>query len=115
MRALLALLLISKGAAQEQAALLTGTVADATNAPISFATAQLEAPDGATKTVHVDKEGKFEFRGLSPGTYQLQIDALGFLRQQIRDIQIGAGEQRRLAVIKLRIKPLPKCHEQICL
>jgi len=101
--------------AQEQAALLTGTVDDPTNAPIPFAIAQLEAPGGATKTVRVDKEGRFEFRGLLPGTYQLQIDAQGFLRQQIRDIQIGAGEQRRLAVIRLRVAPLPKCHEQICL
>src|SRR5690242_11662412 len=98
MRALLTLLLISTCMAQEQTALLTGKVADASNASINSATAKLEAPSGATKIVHVDKEGSFEFQGLLPGTYQLQIYAPGFLRQQIRDIQIGPGEQRRLAV-----------------
>ena len=115
MRALLTLLLVSTCVAQEQVTLLTGTVADATNARIPSATAQLEAPSGTTKTVHVDKEGVFEFRGLSPGTYQLQIYAPGFLRQQLRDIQIDPGEQRRLPVITLHLAPLPECHEQICL
>jgi hypothetical protein len=114
MRVLLTLLLLSTCVAQEQTALLTGTVVDATNARIPSATVQLDGPSGATKTVHVDKEGVFEFRGLSPGMYQLQIYAQGFVRQQIRDIQIGPGEQRKLAVA-LRVAPLPKCHEQICL
>ena len=114
MRVLLALLLVSTCGAQEPSALLTGKVVDAMNAPIPSATTQLEVPGGAKKTVHVNKEGVFEFRGLSPGAYQLQIDAPGFMSQQIRDIQIGLGEQRRFAVIKLFELP-PECHEQICL
>ena len=109
------LLLVSAGVAQEQTALLAGVVVDVSGARIASAIVLLEAPSGTMKTVHVDKEGEFEFRGLSSGTYQLQINAPGFQRQQIRDIQIGPGEQRRLAVITLRVVPAPECHELICL
>jgi len=115
MRALLALLLISTCAAQEQAASLTARVVDPTNAPIHLATVQLQAPDGTTTTVQTDKKGRFEFLGLSPGTYRLQIGALGFLSETIPYLQIDAGEQRNFYVITLRIKPLPPCVEQICL
>ena len=114
MRALLTLLLVSTCVAQEQPALLTGTVADAHNARIVSATVQIEAPSGITRTIQVDKEGVFNIRDLTPGTYQLQVAAPGFMPQQIRDIQIGPGEQRKIAVM-LRVEPMPECNASICL
>ncbi len=61
MRMLLALLLVLACLAQEKTGWLTGTVADMTEARVTTATVHLEAPSGATRTVHVDKEGVFEF------------------------------------------------------
>ena len=117
MRVLLTLLLALVCVAQEQTALLTGTVADESNNRITPATVQIETSSGGTQTVHVDKRGVFEIQGLSPGTYHLQIDAPGFLRHQIRDIQIHPGEPRKLGVITLRIGHVPVCRDrhELCL
>jgi uncharacterized membrane protein len=115
MRILITLLLALTCVAQEKAAMLTGTVVDATGARITTAKVQFEGPFNATKAVAVDKAGTFTFRDLTPGIYHLQISAPGFLSQQIRDIQLGPGEQRTLAVITLRVGPVPECRAQICL
>ena len=100
--------------AQEKTATLTGTVVDAEGAHIVSATVQIEAQSGSTKTVQVDQEGMFNVRDLTPGTYQLQVSAPGFMRQRIRNIRIGPGEQRKIAVT-LRVEPIPECHAPICL
>jgi len=66
---------------------LTGTVRDGSGAYIPNALVRLFSADNvqATKT---DAAGRFEFTGLSSGTYDLQALADGFLTKTVEDVQV---------------------------
>jgi hypothetical protein len=66
---------------------LTGTVRDGSGAYIPNALVRLFSADNvqATKT---DAAGRFEFTGLSSGTYDLQASADGFLTKTVEDVQV---------------------------
>jgi outer membrane receptor protein involved in Fe transport len=72
---------------------LTGTVLDAaTKKPVEFATVALLPLTGDTPidgTV-ADEKGRFNLRGLAPGTYRLQLSFLGYAALT-RDVTVTSG------------------------
>ncbi|HEX8072760.1 MAG TPA: ankyrin repeat domain-containing protein [Pyrinomonadaceae bacterium] len=73
---------------------LAGTVTDPAGALIPNVTVTLVEPQsGATRTATTDDGGGFTFAGLAAGKYNLQIDASGFKRMEVRAAEAGAGRQ----------------------
>jgi outer membrane receptor protein involved in Fe transport len=93
----LVLLLLLAGAAQAQrSAVLRGTVADSVSGqPLAGVRVGLMGQPGGTAT---DVLGQFRLVGVAPGTYQVQLGALGY-RLTTKTITLGAGETHSLAVV----------------
>lgn len=83
----------SSMAAQEQGR-IAGQVVDAeTGRPLSTATVQVFAPDGATLVAGMltDNTGRFRTQMLEPGTYSVQVDLIGFQSQIREGVPVGGG------------------------
>lgn len=85
LRALLAVTLLllvgtaDRAAAQLTEATLTGTVLDATNQVIPYASLQVtHLATGQARTEICDRVGAFTLAGLAPGDYDLLIESVGF-------------------------------------
>ncbi len=71
---------------------LHGQVFDQSGGAIPATTVTLIAPDGGTKEVQTNEEGKYVFRNLPPGTYKVQIRLPGFADFIQPDIVIAPGK-----------------------
>lgn len=72
-------LCLSAASAQNATADLSGTVNDASGAPVPNAKVSLKnLTTGQSNEVQADAQGKYHFRGLAPGQYEVSASAEGF-------------------------------------
>src|SRR5258708_4515773 len=83
---------------------LSGTLQDPTGASIPDIEAILtDSQTGFIWKTKTNTEGFFSFAGLTPGTFSLEITAPGYRRYSEAGIDVGAGEQRPLGAIRLKL------------
>src|SRR6185312_2537296 len=81
---------------------VTGTVTDSTGAVIARAGVNLRGlTSGDARTVNTDSAGQFNFAGLAPGRYEMQIAAPGFARSR-KEIDLPPGAARADSVLSVR-------------
>ena len=77
--ALFSLLLVATfSRAQSDSGILRGQVTDPSGAAITNATVVMTPPAGSPVTTHTNSQGLYEFKGLPPGKYTLNVIAQGF-------------------------------------
>ena len=82
--------------AQSNFATLSGSVEDPQRQPVAHANVSLKAAEtGAVRSVAVNVEAIYEFAGLAPGEYELEVTADGFARQT-RHLRVEVGQRMRL-------------------
>ena len=108
--ALAALFITFQVRAQETTANLSGTVTDASGAHVAGATVKLESVAlGVSRTITTSADGRFSFRFIPVGQYQLIISQSGF-RDVTRNLQLVTGQdldlplQLELQQVKERVK-----------
>ncbi|MFN0123544.1 MAG: carboxypeptidase regulatory-like domain-containing protein, partial [Blastocatellia bacterium] len=80
-------------------AAVRGTVSDPQGAAVPNATVTVKSTDqGATRTVTTDAEGGFQVLALRPGPYEITVEASGFARSSLKDIQLTIGQAASLDV-----------------
>jgi SdrD B-like domain len=57
-------------------------VLDEMEAPVAGAQLRIAGPNGFTKTVLTDQDGKYDLNGLAPGEYTVEITGVGLLPEQ---------------------------------
>ncbi len=80
---------------------LTGTLTDATGAPVSGAKISVSSPSQITSTV-TDASGAFSFLSLAPDSYTLAGEKQGFDSVSISGINIFADQTQRLTLHTLK-------------
>src|SRR5579864_7167998 len=82
---------------------LTGTVVDPSGASVPNAKVGIYLPGGKTPLLSTttNSDGIFDFLGVRPDLYLLQIDAAGFTRHTQAEIKIDPERELRLPPIKL--------------
>jgi hypothetical protein len=74
-------------------ATLKGTVTDPTGAVISGATVTVANPaTGITKTTKTNSDGSYQIPALPPGSYQVTIEASGFSRELVKNLELSVGQ-----------------------
>ncbi|HYL61716.1 MAG TPA: carboxypeptidase regulatory-like domain-containing protein [Candidatus Methylomirabilis sp.] len=99
----MAVLLASAGVtglaqAQTGTASVRGQVTDPSGAVVQDATILVTTSSGAAITATTNKDGIFEVKGLAPGKYGLKVVAPGFTTFELPEMEIVAGETRKLNV-----------------
>jgi hypothetical protein len=90
--------------AQNVAATLTGTVADASGAVIPGATVILKSElSGDTRRTLSNSDGYFTISAIQPGSYTITIEAPAFQRWEQKGIVLNAGDKRNLINIALTV------------
>lgn len=104
MRAVLATCLLAalvasspiRAGAQSATATLSGIVSDAQQGAVLGATITLKNLDtGETPATTSDARGQFRIIGLTPGRYELRIEATGFVTYRQPDLTLAMSEQGR--------------------
>lgn len=90
---LLLLVVLWPMTARAQDGAITGQVVDASiREPIPSALVELVASGGrVARSTTTDNSGRFQLRGISPGTYSLVISTVGYETRRIEGIRIGAS------------------------
>src|SRR5690242_6998580 len=74
--------------AQSGTSSVNGTVVDAQGQVVAGATIKLiSTGQGSSRTTTSDGSGVFAFNAVAPGEYSLEIEASGFKRSIVRDVQ----------------------------
>jgi len=95
----LASLLAVSSPAQENRARVTGTVTDASKAPVSGATITIDSTaTGFHQVVNTNDSGSYSTPGLLVGFYQLNVSKPGFRTEQIQTFQLVVGQIRTINV-----------------
>jgi hypothetical protein len=86
---LVAFVLITINAsAQSGTSAVNGTVVDAQGQVVAGATVKLiSAGQGTTRTATTDGSGAYNFNAVTPGSYSIEVEASGFKRSLVRDVQ----------------------------
>lgn len=83
---------------------ITGTVRDAHGAMAPGVQVTLVGQNNSVdRVVTADSNGVFTFAELTPGTYQVRINAVGSEPAVLVEVVLGAGERRELPIIGTRI------------
>jgi hypothetical protein len=82
----------------QSTASIQGTVTDKNSAKIPGARLTLLTNPGLLSSTITDETGKFEFRGLRPGTYLLEVNASGFAPYTHDEIHIARAESKQLQI-----------------
>lgn len=97
-------LFVASGLAQTTSAVITGTVADPTGAPIAGATVSLSNDStGEQRTVQTFESGNFVFSAVLPGRYTLSVEHQGFKKIQKKELNITATERLSAGTIMLQV------------
>ena len=96
--------------AQQGVATVRGTVLDQNGGPVAGAvvTARAEGSQSASSsgvTAKTDPQGRFEFRQLAPGTYDLHASRSGFGDGQVQGLKVAAGKSKK---VQLRLEAQAK-------
>lgn len=99
------LIILSIGLHAQQGGRLTGTVADASGAPMPDAKVHLSLEDGEAALLETvtSSEGIFSFIAVLPGVYKLDVEAPSFARYVQQGIRVSIGRELRLPVIQLSL------------
>jgi hypothetical protein len=74
--------------AQSGTSSVNGTVVDAQGQVVAGATVKLTSTgQGTTRTTTTDGGGSFSFPSVLPGAYSIEVEASGFKRSLVRDVQ----------------------------
>jgi hypothetical protein len=76
---------------------LGGTISDASGAVVSNAKITVSGPIG-TKSATSDREGKFSFDRLTPGSYSLKAEASGFKATEVQQVAVVDNKSAALQV-----------------
>ena len=91
------LVLTPLGTAQTTSGSIAGSVIDQQQAAITNATVTVaDETKGFSLSATTDKEGRFVFPQLPPGTYTLSVDAKGFKKLQRAGIALVANDKLAL-------------------
>ena len=77
-------------------------VEEGTGAPVSGAVLTLRSPSGAVHSARSDTSGSFRLENLSPGTWNLRLERLGYRPLRL-PIRVGPGS----TAVEWRLEPLP--------
>jgi hypothetical protein len=83
---------------QAQTGALRGKVTDPSGAVVSKAAITATGSSGEPATATSDDQGRFEIRGLSPGSYTVTVTAKGFAVDTEQAVSIAAGQAQQLDV-----------------
>ena len=90
-------------AAQRTTADLVGTVVDTAGKAIAGANVTAtHTGTGSTRTVVTDDSGSFRMPSLSPGRYDVTVEAPNFSKAVVKDLELNVGSDRSLS---LELKP----------
>jgi carboxypeptidase family protein len=90
--------------AQTTSGSITGSVADSQQAAVAGAAVSVtEEARSLTLTTTTDREGRFVFPQVSPGTYKLTIEAPGFKKMERAGILLVANDKLTLGDIVLQV------------
>ena len=95
---LLAMLVALPSHAQDQTGVIRGQVTDPSGAALVGATVLLTTPSGGSMDTTTNKEGRYEFRNLAPGNYEIEAVAAGFAMFDKNGVALGAGQALRLDI-----------------
>jgi len=99
-----ALLLSIMGVAQTTSGSIAGSIADQQQAAVAGATVNVaDESKGFSLNSTTDKEGRFVFPQLPPGTYTLTIEAKGFKKMQRTGILLVANDKLTLGDLALDV------------
>lgn len=90
--------MMSFAQAQTGTGAVRGQVMDPSGAVVQNATVLVTTPSGAAITATTNKEGVFEVKGLAPGKYGVKVIAQGFTTFELPEMDIAAGETKKLNV-----------------
>ncbi len=82
---------------------LRGRVTDPSGAVVPQAKVTATGASGKSASAQTNQRGGFEFRGLTPGSYNVTIDAKGFAEDTEAEVQVTPGQTQDLD-IKLQIQ-----------
>src|SRR6202040_594871 len=88
------LLLASLSLPQGVSGVLRGQVTDPSGAAVTHATVVMTLPAGSPLTTQTNSQGMYEFRGLPPGKYTLNVIAQGFTVYENDNATIAAQPLR---------------------
>jgi hypothetical protein len=89
------LAIASTGFAQSANGTLRGTVLDPSGALIPGARITISTPAGLTRSIKSSPTGTFKLTHLTPGTYSVAIDAIGFTPALEGGIQVAGNKVTR--------------------
>ena len=95
---LLAMLVALPSHAQDQTGVIRGQVTDPSGASLVGATVLLTTPSGGSMDTTTNNEGRYEFRNLAPGNYEIKAVAAGFAMFDKNGVALGAGQALRLDI-----------------
>lgn len=104
-RFLSAALLLSTAVFAQDTARLSGSVVDATGAPVPGATValRLAGGTGVIASTATTQEGLYSFIGLRPISIDITVEAAGFQKQTIRGVKLDSGRETSLPAAKLEV------------
>ena len=99
-----ALVVTSTAAAQTTSGSIAGSVVDQQQGAIVNATVKVaDDSKGFSQTAATDKEGRFVFPQLPPGTYTLSVEATGFKKLQRAGIALVANDKLALGDVMVEV------------
>jgi hypothetical protein len=93
---MVALLLASPIAAQEQRGAIEGTVKDSSGGVLPGVTVEAKSQGGVVIAVVSDETGAFRFPSLPPDNYSVVATLEGFAPQTLADVRISLGQVKRV-------------------
>jgi hypothetical protein len=83
---------------------ISGTVTDPQNAVVAGAQVKLTNTEtGQVITTTTDSTGAFHFNLIPTGTYNVQVTQSGFKTTEVKNLVVGAGEDKGLGAMKLAV------------
>ncbi len=95
---LITLLFASTILAQTTTGILRGQVTDPSGAAVVGATVLVTPASGDAKGATTGKDGTYEIKDLTPGSYKVEVTAQGFALFDKPDVSIGAGQVTRVNI-----------------
>src|SRR6266550_588638 len=79
------------GFSQQSPGAIKGTVTDQLEGLVTNATVVVKDAQGKERTATTDSSGKYEFRSLPPGNYDLKVSAVGFTVREEKKVMVKPG------------------------